>query len=108
GGPRRCTSSDSRRRSTGTATRPVAQACCSVCAGSCHDLRRQPASSESDGSSAPVGHACTHSPHPTHVDSPIGSSKSKTIFAELPRFAYPITSLTWTSRHARTQRVHWL
>src|SRR5690606_39968027 len=51
---------------------------------------------------------CTHSPHPTHVDSPIGSSKSKTIFAELPRFAYPITSLTWTSRHARTQRVHWM
>jgi hypothetical protein len=35
----------------------------------------------SDGSSAPVGHACTHSPHATHVLSPIGSSRSKTIFA---------------------------
>ncbi len=27
-----------------------------------------------------MGHACTHSPHATHVDSPIGSSRSNTIF----------------------------
>jgi len=32
------------------------------------------------GASAPVGHACTHSPQATHVDAPIGSSKSNTIF----------------------------
>jgi hypothetical protein len=29
--------------------------------------------------SAPVGHAATHSPHVTHVDSPIGSFRSKAI-----------------------------
>ena len=38
--------------------------------------------------------------------SPIGSSKSKTIFSFVPRPAIPITSLTWTSRQARTQRLH--
>ena len=32
------------------------------------------------GASAPVGHACTHSPQATHVDTPIGSSRSNTIF----------------------------
>ena len=41
----------------------------------------------SDGSSAPVGQAWTHSPQPTHVLSPIGSSKSNTIFASAPRCA---------------------
>ena len=38
----------------------------------------------------------------------MGSSKSKTIFAAAPRWAYPITSLTCTSRQARTHRVHWM
>ena len=31
--------------------------------------------------SAPVGQACTHSPHATQVEAPIGSSKSNTTFA---------------------------
>ena len=57
------------------------------------------------GISAPVGQAWTHSPQATQVESPIGSSKSKTIFACEPRWAMPITSLTWTSRQARTQSV---
>ncbi len=39
------------------------------------------------GISAPVGHACTHSPHATQVESPIGSSRSNTIFACSPRNA---------------------
>ncbi len=39
---------------------------------------------------------------------PIGSSKSNTIFSWWPRAAMPITSLTWTSRQARTQRLHWM
>ena len=38
----------------------------------------------------------------------MGSSKSKTIFAWSPRKASPITSLTCSSRQARTQRVHWM
>ena len=57
------------------------------------------------GISAPVGQAWTHSPQATQVLSPIGSSKSKTIFACVPRWAMPMTSLTWTSRQARTQSV---
>ena len=48
----------------------------------------------------------THSPQPTQVLSPIGSSLSNTIFPASPRYAMPITSLTWTSRHARTHRPH--
>ena len=39
---------------------------------------------------------------------PIGSSKSNTIFSWWPRAAMPITSLTCTSRQARTQRLHWM
>src|SRR4051794_11763119 len=57
---------------------------------------------------APVGHACTHSPHATQVDDPIGSSKSNTTFVPALRYAMPITSLTWTSRQARTHRPHWM
>ena len=60
------------------------------------------------GISAPVGQACTHSPQATQVESPIGSSMSKTIFACSPRKARPMTSLTCSSRQARTQRVHWM
>ena len=58
--------------------------------------------------SAPVGQAWTHSPQATQLLSPIGSSKSKTILLRAPRPAMPITSLTWTSRQARTQRVQWM
>ena len=61
-----------------------------------------------DGISAPVGQACTHSPQATQVDWPIGSSKSNTILASPPRPAMPMTSLTWTSRQARTHRPHWM
>ena len=57
---------------------------------------------------APVGHACTHSPQATQVLIPMGSSKSKTILDSAPRPAMPMTSLTWTSRQARTQRVQWM
>ena len=60
------------------------------------------------GINAPVGQACTHSPHATHVLSPIGSSKSNTILEFSPRYAIPITSFTWTSLHALTQRLHWM
>ena len=60
------------------------------------------------GISAPVGQACTHSPQATQVEAPIGSSKSNTIFSLWPRPAMPITSLTCTSRQARTQRLHWM
>ena len=58
------------------------------------------------GISAPVGQAWTHSPQATQVERPIGSSKSNTIFSEKPRPAIPMTSLTWTSRQARTHRLH--
>src|SRR5205807_10446512 len=61
-----------------------------------------------EGINAPVGHACTHSPQATQVEAPIGSSKSKTIFSLWPRPAMPITSLTCTSRQARTHRLHWM
>src|SRR5687768_11442136 len=60
------------------------------------------------GISAPVGHACTHSPQATHVESPIGSSKSNTILEAWLRYAMPITSLTCTSRQARTHNPHWM
>ncbi len=60
------------------------------------------------GISAPVGHACTHSPQATQVLWPIGSPKSKTILEPMPRPAMPMTSLTWTSRQARTQRLQWM
>ena len=60
------------------------------------------------GISAPVGQACTHSPQATQVEAPIGSSKSKTIFSCGPRHAMPITSLTCTSRQARTHRLQWM
>ncbi len=39
---------------------------------------------------------------------PSGSSKSNTIFSVWPRPAMPITSLTCTSRQARTQRLQWM
>src|SRR6185437_8682298 len=58
--------------------------------------------------SAPVGHACTHSPQATQVDCPMGSSKSNTILEECERYAMPMTSLTCTSRQARTHRLHWM
>ena len=61
-----------------------------------------------EGISAPVGQAWTHSPQATQVDAPIGSSWSNTIFSRWPRPAMPITSLTCTSRQARTQRLHWM
>ena len=61
-----------------------------------------------DGISAPVGQACTHSPQATQVEAPIGSSKSNTILAWWPRPAMPMTSLTCTSRQARTQRLQWM
>src|SRR3990172_1338726 len=60
------------------------------------------------GMSAPVGHAWTHSPQATHVDSPIGSSKSNTTLDPMLRNAIPMTSLTCTSRHARTHRLQWM
>ena len=66
------------------------------------------ASTKVAGISAPVGQACTHSPQATQVDWPIGSSKSNTIFSLWPRPAMPMTSLTCTSRQARTQRLHWM
>jgi hypothetical protein len=58
--------------------------------------------------SAPVGQAWTHSPQDTQVEPPIGSSKSKMIFSFGPRSAMPMTSLTWTSRQARTHRPQWM
>src|SRR5262249_429144 len=61
-----------------------------------------------DGISAPVGQACTHSPQATQVEAPIGSSKSNTIFSVWPRPAMPMTSLTCTSRQARTHRLQWM
>ena len=60
------------------------------------------------GASAPVGQACTHSPQATQVDAPIASSMSNTMRACSPRQARPMTSLTCSSRQARTQRVHWM
>ena len=66
------------------------------------------ASTSVAGISAPVGQACTHSPQATQVEAPIGSSKSNTIFSPWPRPAMPMTSLTCTSRQARTQRLHWM
>src|SRR5580700_10298745 len=60
------------------------------------------------GIKAPVGQAWTHSPQATQVEAPIGASKSNTIFSRWPRPAMPITSLTCTSRQARTQRLHWM
>ena len=38
----------------------------------------------------------------------MGSPKSKTISERMPRPAMPITSLTCTSRQARTQRLQWM
>ena len=38
----------------------------------------------------------------------VASSKSNTILAPWPRWAMPITSLTCTSRQARTQRLQWM
>ncbi len=61
-----------------------------------------------DGSRAPVGQAWTHSPQATQVLAPIGSPWSNTICSWWPRPAMPMTSLTWTSRQARTQRLHWM
>ena len=40
------------------------------------------------------------------VLSPMGSFKSNTMHVCAPRPCVPITPLTWTSRHARTQRSH--
>jgi hypothetical protein len=60
------------------------------------------------GISAPVGQAWTHSPQATQVEAPIGSPKSKTISSLNERPAMPMTSLTWTSRQARTQRLQWM
>ena len=40
--------------------------------------------------------------------SPIASSKSNTTFEPALRQAMPITSLTCTSRQARTHRLHWM
>ena len=60
------------------------------------------------GKRAPVGQACTHSPHATQVESPIVSSKSKTILLLAPLPAIPITSLTWTSLQARTHKLQWI
>jgi hypothetical protein len=53
---------------------------------------------------APVGQAATHSPHVTHDDSPIGSSRSKAMRVEAPLPVRPMTSLPCTSSQARTQR----
>jgi hypothetical protein len=39
------------------------------------------------GINAPVGQACTHSPHATHVLSPMPSWRSKTMALWLPRKA---------------------
>ena len=64
--------------------------------------------SRAEGISAPVGQAWTHSPQATQVDWPIGSAKSNTMLDSWPRAAMPITSLTWTSRQARTQRLQWM
>jgi hypothetical protein len=69
-------------------------------------VRTLASSTKVAGMSAPVGQACTHSPQATQVEAPIGSSKSNTIFSPWPRQAMPITSLTCTSRQARTQRLH--
>ena len=55
---------------------------------------------------APVGHACTHSPHATHELNPIGSSKSKIGLEDSPLFPIPITSLTCISLQALSQRPH--
>ena len=71
-------------------------------------VRTLASSSSVAGISAPVGQACTHSPQATQVEAPIGSSKSNTIFSPWPRPAMPMTSLTCTSRQARTQRLHWM
>ena len=58
------------------------------------------------GIKAPVGHACTHSPQATQLLSPMGSPRSNTMALCSPRKAYPMTSLTCSSRQARTQRLH--
>ena len=60
------------------------------------------------GSSAFVGHACTHSPQLTQVLSPIERSASNVILDSDPRKEYPITSWTCSSRQALTQRPHWM
>ena len=73
-----------------------------------NSVRTLLASTSVAGISAPVGQACTHSPQATQVEAPIGSSKSNTIFSRWPRPAMPMTSLTCTSRQARTQRLHWM
>src|SRR5699024_5628187 len=57
---------------------------------------------------APVGQAATHSPQPTQVLSPMGSSMSNMMCELMPRSAKPMTSLPCTSRQARTHKVHWM
>jgi len=60
--------------------------------------------------------SCTQSPAISGVVSkkvskgvaPIGSPASNTTCVAGPRCAMPITSLTWTSRQARTQRLQWI
>ena len=58
--------------------------------------------------SAPVGQACTHSPQATQVEAPMGSAMSKVGKVPCPRPDMPITSLTCTSRQARTHSPHWM
>jgi hypothetical protein len=84
----------SRRRNRGRRSRPR-------CAAPRRDGRRR--IHHAFGSSAPVGQACTHSPQPTQLEAPMGSSRSNTA-TSMPRCARPMTSLCCTSRQARSHR----
>ena len=52
--------------------------------------------------------ACVVEVKGERVLAPMGSSRSKTILVRAPRQARPMTSLTCTSRQARTHRPHWM
>ena len=51
-------------------------------------------------------HYFDHSPQDTQDELPIGSDRSNAIWVLKPLPLRPMTSLPWTSSHARTQRSH--
>src|SRR5437899_2467929 len=56
--------------------------------------------------SARVGQTAAHSPHETHVLSPIGTSKSNAMRLACPLPVRPITSFDCTSSQARMHLSH--
>src|SRR5207249_6466547 len=56
--------------------------------------------------SAPVGHETMHSPQPTHVECPMGTSASNAMAAPDPLPIRPMTKFCLTSLQARMHRSH--